>query len=294
MKFLKEEDQQALANYRKATAKLQPPQSLNSFISETGQLTLDSQREDPYIRSLGYFLEHSENLKAELKLQSKALIEALRTVGKTLNAMSQTCRNLERLQAVLPNLKNSEKMYASISSSLNNWAQSQFEQIPMLNEYFTQLLSYSTAEVKPMKDLLAKRNECLGVFQKAEARLNPKKDKLWYAADLSKWELSYEDHKLDPTVLYSDKALAYSKMLPNETAAVSNLQDRFAYFNARVKLESERVLWENSLLDNQHFSNFTKREVEHCTNLHVLWAQTLAELAEASHDASASAPIIVI
>mmetsp|Transcript_18497 Transcript_18497/g.33370 ORF Transcript_18497/g.33370 Transcript_18497/m.33370 type:complete len:259 (-) Transcript_18497:975-1751(-) len=257
-------------------------------------LRLDSQREDSYVRSLGYYLEHTENLKRELKLQSKTLIEALRTVGDTLNAMSSTCSKLGSLQAVMPNLRCSEKLYSSISSSLRNWAHSQFEQIQMVNEYFNTMLTYSTAEVKPLKDLLVKRNEYLNNFHRAEAKLNPKKDKLWYAADLSKWELSFDDRKLDPTVLFSDKALAYSKMLPAETAAVNGLQDKFAYFNSCIKQESERVLWENSLLDNGHFSEFVKKEAAHSTHLHVQWAQTLAELAEASHDAFVSVPLIVV
>jgi hypothetical protein len=294
LQFLKEEDNRTFNNFRKAASKLTPPQSLTGFISEDGVLRLDSRREDAYIRSLAYYLEHSESLKGELRLQSNALTEAMQTVGSTLTAMADTCHKLQELQAVLPNLKSGVMMYSSMSQGLKAWGHSEFTLISMTSEYLTQMLSYATAEVRPLKDLLTRRNECLSNFHKAEAKLNPKKDKLWYAGDLTKWELSAEDRKLDPVVLWHDKALAYNKMLPGETSAVSQLHDRFAYFNSRVKQESERVLWENSFLDITHFSDFTKKQSAHYTHLHVEWSQAFAQLAEASHHALSNAPLVVM
>jgi hypothetical protein len=293
-RFLKDDDAQSFNNFKKTASKLQAPQSLSGFASEDGVLRLDSQREDSYVRNLGYFIEHSDALTGELKQHSKALMQALKGVSQVLTKMSETCSKLEGLQSILPNLQSNAVMYSALGTALNNWAQSEFGQTSLVNEYFAQFLAYSSAEIKPLKDLLGRRNECLANYLKADARLTPKKDKLWYAGDSAKWELGPEDRSISPAALYADKALSYSKMLPNETAAVNALQDRFAYFNARLKVESERVLWANSLLDNSHFTDFTKKEADCATHLHIHWSQTRAQLAAASHEALATQPLVVV
>mmetsp|Transcript_11445 Transcript_11445/g.22464 ORF Transcript_11445/g.22464 Transcript_11445/m.22464 type:complete len:366 (+) Transcript_11445:491-1588(+) len=292
-RFLKDDGAQSFTAFKKTASKIQPPHSLSGFVSQDGILRLDSQREDPYVKNLGYYLDNSEQNSEELKQQSKALIQALLGIGNLLTKMSETCTKLEAAQSVLPNLHSNTVLYSTLGSAMHNWAKSEFEQATMVGDYFSQFLTYSTAEIKPLKELLARRNECLANYLKADAKLVPKKDKLWYAGDVSRWELTAEDRALEPGYLLANKALAIRKMLPTETTAVNLLHDRFAYFNARVKVESERILWENSLIHNQHYSNFTKLKAEHTTQVHIQWSQSMAQLAHASHEALQTLPVVI-
>lgn len=292
-RFLRDEDVQSFNNFKKTASKIQPPLHLSGFLSEDGVLRLDSQREDLYVRNLGIYLDNTQILTDELKQQSKALIQALTGLGNVLAKMYETCSKLEAVQSVLPNLQTNAVLFSAVGSALHNWAQAEYEQAMMVNESFVQYLTYASADTKPLKDLLAKRNEQLANYMKADAKLTPKKDKLWFAGDTLRWELGPDDRQIPPNTLLADKFLAYSKMLPNETSNVSQLHDRFAYYNARLKVESERVLWENALINNKHFATYASKEADHTTHLHIQWAQTIAQLAIANHEALEILPVVV-
>jgi hypothetical protein len=71
-----------------------------------------------------------------------------------------------------------------------------------------------------MRLFLRQRDQHLATWEKAESKLNGRKEKLWNTGDTAKWEL---DPSTDLQNL-RDKATAFSCMVPKETEVVKNLE----------------------------------------------------------------------
>ena len=138
-----------------------------------------------------------------------------------------------------------------------------------MNEHFNMFFKFKYTGVEPFKELILARDVRFTNFIKAESRLKERKAKLWQQGDPSKWGI--DDSKVDTAALRSSKEYAYSKMLHNETHAVNMLKDEFAYFNFQVHCELERVLTDNSILENRHFRRWANKMSDHARKESDYW-----------------------
>lgn len=67
-------------------------------------------------------------------------------------------------------------------------------------------------------------------------------------------------------------------MIPQETVAVAVMKDEYAYYNFQVHAELERVLTDNSILDNRHFSSWAKTMSNHAAEEQVFWESAQSTL----------------
>lgn len=124
--------------------------------------------------------------------------------------------------------------------------------------------------VDPFKELILARDIRFTNFIKADSKLYEKKTRLWQQGDPSKWCM--DNSKVDTAALRSSKEYAYSRMLNQETQAVNQLKDEYAYFNFQVHCELERVLTDNSILENRHFRRWSKKMSEQAKQESDYWS----------------------
>lgn len=138
-----------------------------------------------------------------------------------------------------------------------------------MNEYFNSFFKFKYTGVEAFKDLILARDAKYNNFVKSDNKLQEKKLKLWQQADPSRWGIN--DPRIDIAALRSSKDYALSKMIPQETSAVSVMKDEYAYYNFQVYAELERVLTDNSILDNRHFSQWARTMSSHSAEEKVFW-----------------------
>jgi hypothetical protein len=138
-----------------------------------------------------------------------------------------------------------------------------------VNEYFNSFFKFKYTGVEPFKELILARDAKFSNYVKSDTKLQEKKLKLWQQADPARWGIS--DPRIDVAALRSSKEYAFSKMIPQETAAVAQMRDEYSYYNFQVHAELERVLTDNSILDNRHFSQWAKVMSTHAAEEQAYW-----------------------
>jgi len=74
-----------------------------------------------------------------------------------------------------------------------------------------------------------------------KANMLAKKEKLFKAKDVSKWEIKEEKFR-QAQDLINDKAAAFAMMMPSETKKVEYLAEESSYFTNQCWKESRRVI----------------------------------------------------
>ena len=72
------------------------------------------------------------------------------------------------------------------------------------------------------EELINSREEIKNRYVAENAKLTAKKDKLWAAMDISKWEITEDMNKIDRVLLFRDQLYATAKRCTVETQMVDN------------------------------------------------------------------------
>lgn len=282
--FLKLEDPKSFAAFVKTIDKTRRPINMPDMLTTDGVILCNAENDTEYIRKLNDFVCHSEVLKSRIRSQAISLGQAIETVASILTSVSESFKQLAQLQRTFPQMSTAMSVYNDVADSMSKWVSYEHTKSTHVEEYLDSYLSYHSNELGPLRDLIREKESHYSAFIKAESKLSARKEKLWHQGDTNKWEMSTSDIGMDPAALFADKELALSKMLANETASVRALKDKFAFFNVQVYTESERVFKHGVEDDLENFSDFSKKEAEHCTSLHLAWSQLISRLADLKFD----------
>ena len=105
---------------------------------------------------------------------------------------------------------------------------------------------------EPLQELNKAKELHRANMNKAEPKLLEKKERLFKAKDVNKWELDKEalNHVKE---LMENKELAFQHMLPKETAEVQRLKDRFVFFTNQCVREVRRTNADDSEEGREQF-----------------------------------------
>lgn len=90
-----------------------------------------------------------------------------------------------------------------------------------------------------MKEILRQREASKLALQKIQTKVIERKEKLFKQKDVSKWELSEENQKLQGELM-SNKEKAFDAMLPKETDEVTQAKEQFLFFSNQCYFELKR------------------------------------------------------
>jgi hypothetical protein len=155
--------------------------------------------------------------------------------------MSAVCVHLEEVQKdfELLHLLNSKvqmkdeitRSYEELGFFFKNWKRMLFNQNEVIKHSIKDFFKYTQMEGSAFEELIKSREDIKKQYTTEEAKLNAKKDKLWIAQDLSKWEITEDPNKIDRMLLFRDKLYACSKMCTAETNSLHNLKKQLSYAN---------------------------------------------------------------
>ena len=245
LSFLSETNNDHFNSVKKSTNKLRKPEKVEEIPSLNGGHLVNESLSTEYLQACNDLLSHSEILKKRLKRQSQALLETLKVLTGQLEGISETYKVLAELPDTLKVSPSIKGVYSSMANAFMDWSNFEGHLYDAVYDHMDTFYKFRYQEMTVLKDLLRERDTYLSSFMKAEERLNTRKEKLWAQSDPSKWEIE-SDSALDPASLLANKSLAFTLMLPKESANVSRAKDLFAYFNAQTFSELRRVMKETS------------------------------------------------
>lgn len=118
------------------------------------------------------------------------------------------------------------------------------------------------------------RDESLTRYTTTKANMLAKKDKLFKARDVSKWEIK-EEKLREAEDIIDDKELAFVMMMPSETKKVEYLAEESSYFTNQCWKESRRVIMSDYAQAREHFVDMGEQMHRHIYEINLSWGQML-------------------
>ena len=247
--FLKDEDLNDMRSVPAMQSFSNPkkPDRVHEMTSLTGTVTCSLSAGRP----LGSFLDTTEAANRRLQVSTGELLQRLGGLSSHLYDYSSLLQHTGTLQRGLPTGQQLAVLYTALSDVVQKWANFEVEMGRLAQEYLFSFFEMKARETAAMRELWVERERFLSAYEKAESRLQAKKEKMWQQRDVARWELA--DLNIDLQTLMTDFAAAKSRMLPMETQEVEKLQHMFAYYNAQAQSESERVMRYSTRVASTHF-----------------------------------------
>ena len=181
------------------------------------------------------------NISNFFKLQNQLFERLNYNLKNFYTYMSAVCVHLEEVQKdfELLHLLNSKvqmkdeitRSYEELGFFFKNWKRMLFNQNEVIKHSIKDFFKYTQMEGSAFEELIKSREDIKKQYTTEETKLNAKKDKLWIAQDLSKWEITEDPNKIDRMLLFRDKLYACSKMCTAETNSLNTLKKQLSYAN---------------------------------------------------------------
>jgi hypothetical protein len=167
---------------------------------------------------------------------------------------------------------------------MDSLAEIQRKQSEIMNENIREYFRYVKNEFFNVKEMAIKVKNCRIQYTKAQEKLLNTKESLFQKQDIDSWKLRKED-KANRIQLLSDKNLAFSKMLPQDTMKVYEYKCFYGGMLNSLIAEFERIRKINAKRHKENITKFIMLLSNECTNLHVTLADRLSEFNELRDDA---------
>lgn len=282
--FLKEKDYQIFQEFKKKGKKVSKIYRIEDYWTINGYVVCDQFNDESEKVSLSEYLNVVEAIKKKIKRTSDEVINALKTISDLIMEISKCYETLENVQTFVTEVRNKQveaykPLYSSLKNSFTYWSEHELKSAEHMKGYFNMFFKYGYYEVGPLKEIFREREQKYDNYEKAKRQLAQKKEKLWASGEVNKWGLTNEDY-WNASALKNDKTLALSKMCRKESDDLNRIRDEFTYINHQSKSEMLRVLKDNQLIENLHFTEFARSMCTHITKFHVIWGELIGSLSK--------------
>ena len=271
--FLTIKDYNEYKNKLKEIIANPPPLNVEDILSLEGTKTFQELNGDDYNNNEMEIEENQNelqffNIKNYFEIQYK-LIAQLKEHLKDFNTNFNNCFNnlgqIEQDFSFLYQLNNKVMMKEEIKKSFQElgrffqgWKDLIKKQNILVKRNISFFYNFVLHESLSYVSLIKKRENIKNLFINEYKKLDQKKEKIWKNEDIKKWEINYENFKIDNALLLKDKKYAKSKMLYKETKEFEKIKNNFEYINHTYKTELDYFL-NNYLNGFKYFiQNFVK------------------------------------
>jgi hypothetical protein len=254
--FLSDPSEQ-LNKIKSIVKSLPKPTKVSEFTSLDGVAVCDLNSSSDSFYRINEYLNLSQIVKHKIKRATDDVKKAHLLLATCLTNLSDLFIQLEETQQLLieqrvPNITLSR----GLQDVLKNLARFEQEKAKRFDEYFTMFYKFNYCELDSLKNLLKEREAFSTSFRKAEDKLRTKKLNLWTEGNVSKWDLP---QGVDADLIRQDKDAALALMMHSKN---TNVKDHFGYYTSSCQSEVDRVMLDNTFIENRHFSALADIEAE--------------------------------
>jgi hypothetical protein len=186
-----------------------------------------------------------------------------------------------------------QDVYAAINQSMVTWEKSLRKQVDTMQNYMLKSFKYSLKEFESFNEVVKLRNTAGQEYFKSWVDLENRKEKLFLAGEVQKWEIDFKDVKLTPEDVLKNKKVAKMLMLPQvapphqQSASLKQMQKVFGYMNTQMLEQSEfvglkrakRYVRALTELCNEHIENYSETSMN-LTNLNNLMCNIFRKICD--------------
>ncbi len=131
----------------------------------------------------------------------------------------------------------------------------------MMSENFDKYFRYHTHEVAALEVVTGEWFDERAQYTRLAKKLKERKETMYAQKQIDKWEVpSGCPYSID--ILFKDKTLAFTQMLPNDTQEVAHHKKVFGFYCNKVLDEYKRICLKNDITFREHFIGVGKMSCE--------------------------------
>ena len=193
------------------------------------------------------------NISKYFKLQEQILLKlnfSLKNFYKTLTAACDHLQDVKKNFEILHVLNTRVLMKPTITKSFeelaaffDNWMKVLIKQKEMVKNHMKDFFKYVNFEGRAYTELIDRREDLKNKYNAENARVSAKKEKLYAAGDITKFELG-DQPGIDRDRLLRDKPYAFQHMCRNDNLNIEKLYNQLGYANKMNMIELKKMIGE--------------------------------------------------
>ena len=135
------------------------------------------------------------------------------------------------------------KTYEELGYFFENWMKVLIKQKEMVKNHMKDFFKYANIEGRAYKEIIDRREDLKNKYNTENAKTTAKKEKLYAAGDINKFELG-DQPGVDRDRLLKDKSYAFEHMCKNDNLNVEKLHNQLGYANKMNMIELKKMIKE--------------------------------------------------
>ena len=278
--FLSVENEAEFHKKKKKYGKITSPTHVGEIKTVEGDIKVSvSKEKEIYLKNIEDNCDINEDLFEKITKAYKALLLSMSQVKDKMKEISVLWSQVYEKSVKYKDFYNTSQTYNNLSKVMTAWANTEGEQIDILNIYVREYFRYIKNEYHSMHEMSDVIEVRKGIYKKALDKLDSTKENLYKGQDLMQWGLSQADLE-NKMVLLKNKEFAFSKMLPKETKRVNLFKAFYGGYLNSIIGEYERLKNLNAKRHKESINLFIRKLTDCLTNYHVCLADRLTEFNE--------------
>ena len=277
-----------IGEYNKKIKKYQkiknPPSYTRELKTLDGQINIEITKEkEIYFDNIKNYSKSNYALLQKITKSYKSLLNIMQQMSDKMKEISLLWKQVFEKSAKYYDSHNTSETFNIMSKFMDSLAEIQKKQSTIMNESIREYFRYVKNEFFNVKEMANKVQNSRIQYTKAQEKLLSTKESLFQKQDIDSWKLRKED-KANRMQLLSDKNLAFSKMLPQDTMKVYEYKSFYGAMLNSLITEFERIRKTNAKRHKENITKFIMVLSNECTILHVALADRLSEFNELRDD----------
>ena len=221
----------------------------------------------------------NEDLLQKITKAYKALMVLMSDTCDKMKEISNLWKLVHEKSVKFLDVHNTSQTYDILSKVMSSWAETEKQQIEILNVNVREYFRYIKNEYHSMHDMGEVVDSNQAIYKKAFDKLENTKENLFKQQDLTQWGLSQADLE-NKMALLGNKDYAFSKMLPKETKRVNMFKAFYGGYLNSIIGEYERLRFLNAKRHKDNINIYIRKLSDCITDFHVSLADRLTEFSE--------------
>jgi sorting nexin-7/30/sorting nexin-8 len=231
--FLQITDRNQFEAKMKELSSYQPSPFIEESKTFTGNLTISAEEDEneKYYANISKYFQLQTQLYDRLNGNLKSFYTNFGTACKNLEAVTEDLNLIHLLNSKISMKEEITRTFDELAGFMKNWGRIMYKQNVLVKSHIKDFFKYVKHEGLAYLELIKSRDDARMKYITESTRLNAKKEKLWQANDVSKWEIVDEFNKVDKALLTKEKSYGMSKMCTKETTVVENMKKQLGFLN---------------------------------------------------------------
>jgi hypothetical protein len=278
--FLSVQNEADFNKKKKKYGKITAPTHIGEIKTLEGDIKISvSKEKEMYLKNIQDNSYINEDLLQKITKAYKALMVLMSDTCDKMKEISNLWKLVHEKSVKFLDVHNTSQTYDILSKVMSSWAETEKQQIEILNVNVREYFRYIKNEYHSMHDMGEVVDSNQAIYKKAFDKLENTKENLFKQQDLTQWGLSQADLE-NKMALLGNKDYAFSKMLPKDTKRVNMFKAFYgAYLNSIIG-EYERLRFLNAKRHKDNINIYIRKLSDCITDFHVSLADRLTEFSE--------------